>query len=187
MNIKLQGLLNAAAYIERELGEDAYQRVLAACDPTVRDQVQSGIAIEWHPMEELVHFLETAQRVLRMGDELSRAAGAEGARQNKRGFMKRAAMWLASPQYVMRRATGLWSQFNDTGELVLLDMDEEVLHVEMVDIDTPSWTFCQVITGWADEMMRAVGFVNAKPAHTSCRARGDERCIIEVRYELPQK
>ena len=182
MNVKLQGLLNAARYVEREYGASAYERTLDRCDPEIRDRIEAGIAIEWHPMEELVEFLEKAQQVVGAGDELSRAAGAEGARQNKRGFLKRAAFWLASPQYIMNRAAQLWSQFNDSGELRILEMDEEHLRAELADIDTPSWTFCQVITGWAEEMMRAVGFHDARPQHVSCRARGDERCIILVRY-----
>ena len=93
MNIKAQGLFNAAKWIEKELGQAALRDVLRACSPAVRDRYTTAIVINWHPLEEFVEFLEVAERLLGRGDgKLAEQVGAAGARENLRGAMVRAAV-----------------------------------------------------------------------------------------------
>jgi hypothetical protein len=182
MNVKAQGLLNAASYIEERFGRDAVGEILRACSPAVRETYTTAIAINWHPVEELVEFIDTASE--KLGIPVTRLAndvGAAGARANMKGTLLRIAFYWGKPEYLMKRAAGLWRQFNDEGTMELIQMDERVLRVEVLNVDKPRSTFCEIITGWCHETAVALGIRNVRSAHAECRARGDQRCIYEVR------
>ena len=68
MQVKAQGLLNAARYLEDTYGRDALASVLRATSPAVRDTYTSAIAINWHPVEEFVEFVDAADRILGRGN-----------------------------------------------------------------------------------------------------------------------
>ena len=81
----------------------------------------------------------------------------------------------------MKRAAGLWRQFNDEGMMDLLHMDERLVRLEVRDVPKPIATFCRILTGWCSETGMALGVKNVFAAHTECIALGARRCIFEVR------
>jgi hypothetical protein len=142
----------------------------------------SAIAINWHPMSELVELLEVAERILGRSDgRLAEQIGAAGARANLKGVMVRMAFYVGKPEYLLQRITGLWRQFNDHGDMKLLELTESIVRVEVVDVPEPHWLFCCVLTGWCREVAAAVAIEGARARHVECRARGGARCIWEVR------
>lgn len=182
MNVKAQGLLNAAKWIEDEYGRDALGRVLRACSPAVRERYVSAIAINWHPLEELVEFLAVAERMLGRDDgRLAERVGAAGARANMKGTLVRVAVYLARPEYLMQRIAGLWNQFNDQGEMLLVSMDEKHARIEVRGVPNPHALFCATLTGWCLETAARLGIANTLVRHVQCRARGEARCLWEVR------
>lgn len=184
MNIKLQGLLNAAEFIQGHHGDRALSQVLQGCDPAVRDRYMSGIAIEWHPMEEFVQFLRVADEQLGKGDgQLAIDAGAAGARKNLRGTFKQALLWVANPEFVLKRVAALWRQFNDRGEMRVNEFRDGFTEIEVVGVDTPQYLFCCTLTGWAREVGRAAGRPRARVQHATCRDRGDARCTWQLEWE----
>src|SRR5581483_1315562 len=150
---KAQGLLNAAKWIEENYGTSSLTEVLRACSPAVRDRYASAIAIEWHPMEEYVEFMTAADRIVGRGDgRVAEYIGASAARANLRGVMVRFAFYVTRPEYLLKRVTSLWQQFNDEGAMKLLHVDDTCISVEIVDVKTPNWLFCCAVTGWAREI-----------------------------------
>ena len=183
MELKLQALLNAMKCVEEHYGAESLDRVLAACRPVLRERHETGIAIEWHPIEEYIEFLERADELLGRGDGgFGVEAGAYAARQNLRGMMKRALFWVMNPSFLMRRAMGFWRQFNSAGSLELRDLQPGLCRMEVKDLPFANWTFCNTFIGWAEEMGEAIGWEGAKATHPECRARGDARCIVETRW-----
>jgi signal transduction histidine kinase len=149
----------------------------------VRERYISGIAIEWHPQSEFVEFLRHAEAVIgKPPGAVSKAIGAEGARINTRSMAKRAVMYVASPEFLLRRIASLWSQFNDQGEMRILSIDERQAHIELVGLPDPNELFCATITGWCEVIGDAVGFDRPRSEHTHCRARGDEACVWRVAF-----
>jgi hypothetical protein len=181
VKIKAQGLLNAAKWIEEEFGLDALERILQACSPQVRERCATAIAINWHPMQEFVEFLTMAEQALGSGSgRLAERIGEQGARNNLKGALIRMAFWVSKPDFLMKRVAGLWRQFNDEGEMVILHADHDVRRFEVTGVSTPNWLFCCTITGWGTVTTQAAGIVNPVARHVQCRARGASRCLWEV-------
>jgi hypothetical protein len=183
VQIKAQGLLNAAKWIEEEYGRDSLGLVVRACSPEVRERYMSAIAINWHPMEELVEFVETADRMLGRGNgKLAENIGAAGARANMKGVVARMALYLAQPQFFIRRVAGLRSQFNDEGEMLVNHLDDRYGQLEIRGVTTPHPIFCGVLTGWIRELATGMGIITPAVRHTQCVCRGEGHCYWDVRW-----
>ena len=182
LNVKVQGLLNAAKWIEEEYGAAALQAVLRECSVGVRERCSFAIPLSWHPVEELVELLTVAERKLGQEDgKLAEAIGAAGAHSNMKGVLVRFARYLVGSEYLTRRIAGMWRQFNDDGEMrVISDTDANVV-LEMVGIKQPHWLFCCTLTGWCREVSLAMGARQPIVRHVQCRTRGDERCVYDIR------
>jgi hypothetical protein len=181
VQVKAQGLLNAAKWIEEEFGHATIQQILRNCSPRLRERCATAIAINWHPMEELVEFLEVAERVLGTGDgRVAERIGEAGARANLKGALIRMAFWISKPEFLMKRVAGLWQQFNDEGEMTMLHVGHDFRRFEVTGLSTPNWLFCCTITGWGKITTQAAGVTNPIARHIECRGRGDSRCVWEV-------
>lgn len=183
MNVKAQGLLNAARWVRETYGEHALADILAQCSEPVRERVRSGIAINWNPIEEYVEFLGAAERLLGRNDgRIAEQAGSYGARVNMKPAIVRISVYLLRPEFLMRRVMGIWSQFNDEGEMRVLSFDEDGAQTELVGIRNPQWLFCCSLTGWARELAKTVAKEDATCKHVQCRGRGEPRCLWEIRW-----
>ena len=183
MQVKAQGLLNAAKYIEDEYGRDALGEVVRACSEPVRERYIAAIAINWHPMEEFVEFVEKADKMLGRGNlKLAEEVGAAGARANMKGTVIRIAVYIAKPEFFFRRVAGLWRQFNDEGEMLVHNLDEHAGTMEVRGVSTPHPVFCAVLSGWMREVATGIGIQNPHVRHRQCRTRGDAQCIWEARW-----
>ncbi len=183
MQVKAQGLLNAVKWIEESYGQGALRDVIRACGPEVRERYTSAIAIEWHPVAEFVEFLAAADRLLGHGDgRVAEDIGAAGARVNLRGTALRMVFYAARPEFLMKRITQLWSRFNDEGSMNLLHFDDYSSTIEVRGVVTPHVLFCSTLTGWAREVVLAMGGTTPSVRHVECRARGDARCLWHLRW-----
>jgi hypothetical protein len=180
MNVKAQGLLNAAKHIESAFGRDALGRVLRACSAPVRETYTTSTAIAWHPVSELCEFVEVAEAELGGRGKLAQEIGAAGARANMKGMLLRIALYWGKPEYLMKRVIGVWRQYNDEGVMELLEMGPESAKIEVNGIREPSETFCRILTGWWIEIAIGLGGQLVTANHPECRARGGRRCIWEL-------
>jgi hypothetical protein len=188
VQIKAQGLFNAAKWVETEYGQPALRDVLRECSPAVRERYTSAIVINWHPVEEFVEFLEVTEKLLGRGDgRTAEMVGAAGARENLRGAIARAALFLANPEFMMKRVSSLWSQFNDEGSMEMTKFLPNEMTIEVKGVAKPHWLHCCTITGWAAEVAAHFGWRSPAAKHPRCRAKGDTRCIWEIRGELPDE
>ncbi len=186
MQVKAQGLLHAAMHIEETYGRDVLVSVLRATSPPVRETYTSAIAINWHTVEEQCEFVDVAEAQLgNRSGKLAKAIGAAGARASLKGVILQVALYLTKPAFLMSRFAGMWRQFNDEGSLDLLNMTTARATIELRGIKKPMATLCQVVTGWIDEVTHTLGFEVTFVQHTECRARGNARCIWEVKGERP--
>ncbi|MBI5534323.1 MAG: hypothetical protein HY898_16485 [Deltaproteobacteria bacterium] len=185
MNIKAQGLINAARWIEEQHGRPALSAILAECSVGVRDRYIAAVPIEWHPAAELVEFLSVANRLVgnhdgRMWEEV----GASGARANLKGVVFLIATYLTKPDALIRRVASVWTQFNDEGELHMTRYEPGLMLLELQGAASPGKPFCGTICGWARELTSAVGFREPVARHIQCTASGASSCVWEVRWKL---
>jgi predicted hydrocarbon binding protein len=184
MNVKAQALLHAAAWIRETYGAETLDAVLATCSHGVRERVATGNPIDWHPARELDEILTAIDRVLGRGDgALAEEAGAAAARFNLGRMGLRIAFFLGRPEFLMRRVAGVWRQYNDEGQMQILEFANGRMVAELVGVDTPSWAFCASITGWLREAAIAVGLKRVVANHIECKSRGANRCVWHVRRD----
>jgi hypothetical protein len=183
VQIKAQGLLNAAKWVEEEYGRDALATIIRSCSPAVRERYISAIAINWHPVEEFIEFVEKSDELLgRSNGKVAEAIGAAGARANMKGVVVRIAFYLAQPEFFFRRVAGLWRQFNDEGEMIVHHIDDRSSRTEIRGLKHPNAVFCNVLTGWVREIAVGLGTESPTARHTECLTRGDARCMWEARW-----
>lgn len=184
MNIKAQGLLNAARWIQEQHGDALLSAVLAECSVAVRDRYTSALPIEWHPAAEFVEFLQVAHRLAPQRDErIWEEVGASGARANLKGVVFLVATYLARPDALIRRVASVWSQFNSEGELVMTRYEPGFLQLEVRGVRSPGRPFCGTICGWARELTASVGFANPVASHVQCTCQGAPTCVWEVKWQ----
>jgi hypothetical protein len=183
VNVKAQGLLNAATWIEETHGQTALRDVLHACSADVRERYTSAIAINWHPLSEFVEFVGAADRLLGNGDgKMAEEIGAAGARANMKGTFVRLLFYVAKPEFLMTRIAQLWVRFNDQGSMHLVEIESRVAILEVRGVDTPHRLFCATLTGWTREVVKAMGGILPLSTHAECRARGDAKCLWRIRW-----
>jgi predicted hydrocarbon binding protein len=183
LRTKAQGLVSTIKWIEATHGRAALDEVLAGCSAPVRARCASVLAIEWVPVAEVVEFVGAADRLLSTGTgKLAEAAGEVGAREGIRSPFLRAAFYLAKPEFLMRRAASVWSQYCDQGEMHAHTFDGRTATFEVTGADETHAIFCALLTGWIREIARATGVANPSVRHAECRARGEDRCFWELRW-----
>ena len=183
MRIKAQGLLNAAKWVRRQHGDDVLTQILAQASPELRERASTAIAIEWHEAAEFEEFLALAERTIDgPPGSVARALGAAGAEANMSGFMRRAAFYIARPEYALKRVASAWGQFNDEGAMALGSFSAEHARVEVTGVDPPGPLFCEALSGWCEVLSRRVGAKGPRVAHTECRLRGNALCAWRVSF-----
>jgi predicted hydrocarbon binding protein len=186
VNIRAQGLLNAAKLIETRYGQSALRDVIRACHADVRERYITATPLQWHPMRELVDLLEVAERKLGKGDgAVAEEIGAAGARANMSGVFARLVTYITRPEFLMKRVVMLWRQYNDEGEMRLVVFDQHSLTVEVSGVPDPSWLFCCTLTGWCREILATMGAESPVARHVECRARGGNHCLWNVWWKNP--
>ena len=154
MQMRAQGLLNAAKYIEERFGRDRLGELLRSASPAVRATYTSCIGINWHPVEELCEFSERADGRLATGDGmLIQEIGAAGARASLKRVGLRVAVYRTRPEILMTRVAAMWSQFNDEGSMPVLEVvppgasEFGTTKIEVRGVVAPPTTFCRTLTG----------------------------------------
>ena len=147
----------------------------------------TAIAIEWHEAEELEEFLQHAEAVLGgPPGKVAKQLGAAGAESNMSGFLRRAAFYVARPEYAMKRVASAWRQFNDEGEMVLsLTSRPTYSVVEVRGASPPGPLFCETLTGWCEVLGgQGRGASNARATHTGCTpSRSEPHCRWRVTWD----
>jgi hypothetical protein len=192
MNVKAQGLLNAVRWVEQTYGAAGLRDVLGACEASTRARCTSAIAINWHPVEELLDFVAAAERVLPKSDKwhVAEEIGAAGARANTKGFLIRSIIYISKPEFLYKRVAGAWQQFNDAGEMTLLRIEHRgendgdnfgSADIAVTGTGLTSALFCRVLSGWCMEIARAIGTQSPVVHHIECTAKRDARCVWRIR------
>jgi hypothetical protein len=94
----------------------------------------------------------------------------------------RAFFRIASPGFILKKASQVWRQYYDSGELDVLRSEHGSVDLEVLDFPTPNVAHCESVAGWVEQCIKMTGGDDVSVNHSSCRARGDERCLFELRW-----
>ncbi len=184
-NIKGTSFFGRLQYVRRYHGEGAVERVLAAmADQAMASQLRRGaLRSAWYPFAAYVDLNECVDRVCGRGDgSLPRAMAAQVA-EDDLASIYRAFLRVASPSFVLRHVGQIWKQYHDSGRVVVLRDEPAHVDLEVVGFDTPHHVHCDAVGGWMERCVQMTGVKGAKVTHPSCRARGADRCLYEVRWQ----
>jgi hypothetical protein len=126
-----------------------YQR---GCHPD-----SSIVAVGWYDDTILVETLRTVEEVLRERDPkiietLGRFAAEQDLTRIHRVFLR-----MASPAFVLERATNLWRRFFDSGR-------------------------CRNLQGYLQRLFELVGAKDVTVGHPECRVYGGALCRFAIRW-----
>jgi uncharacterized protein (TIGR02265 family) len=182
--VKGTAVQSSLRYVQERFGQETLARVIDRLDPPDREVFHHGILpSSWYPMSAFLHFMQEARRQLGSQDkELLRHMGVAscdyGMSTVYRIFFK-----LGSPEFVIGRASGVFSSYYDTGRVRIVDSGPGRAIVELEDFDGAGPEFCERLHGWMERILELAGARNVRSAHSSCVHRGDAVCRFEGRWE----
>jgi hypothetical protein len=182
--VKGTTLYGRLKYVRSHHGEAPLDRVLAELpDQDMARNLRLGaIRSEWYPFETLVSLIEAIDRVCGKGDgALFRPMAAQIAEDDLKTVYK-AFFRIASPGYIITKASHVWQQYYDAGELVILKNEPNAVDLEIRKFPTPNRTHCESISGWIERCIAMTGAASVLVSHPECRAEGRARCIFEARW-----
>lgn len=173
-------VLSLQVFLRKTYGEDVYGRALDAL-PSDEAEPLRGIVlpVNWYPAPAYIHALKAAREVSG-DDKFFERYGAFAAEFQINAF-RRFILRFASPVFFLDRAGRMWRRTYDTGEWEVEGGDRFVRGTlrgfTIVDAD-----YCRVLVAWIHRASQLTG-TRGHTEHPSCRARGDEACVFEGRWE----
>ncbi len=170
------------AYVEREAGGQAVQRVLARAglsgvEERLRDEnywfsYETKLAL-WSAAEEVLDDTEVAEHVGASVLDLSVATG-----------LKHTLRALGTPGLVYANVVRVNAKFNWAHRLVVVDKDAAHVRVRYTDISGVGYHHydCGYTRGLLATVPQLFGLPPAHVAHPVCGARGDPWCEFDVRW-----
>jgi hypothetical protein len=182
-NVKGSALASRLLWVRLGHGEAGLERLEAAASPDLSPVLVNGVAMaRWYPFPLFIELNETIDRVFGRGDlslvwELGRFGAEANLKTVYRLFYK-----VGTVRWILGRAARLWGAHYDTGEMRLIDDRPGTGTLEIVGWDQPHRIHCMSVAGWAERSVEISGGRDAKVTELSCRARGDERCLLQATW-----
>jgi len=178
--VKGSVLVNDRAYVLGRYGPDAWAEVLAAMDPADRETLESVLAVGWYSIGVQHRLLEAIHREL--GDREPDVIAAVGRHSAELHLTRihRVFFRMASPAYVIEKATEYWSRFYDEGRWRVVRVERGV---DSALVDAPATELaCRVLVAYMQRLFELVGARDVVVRHTNCRMRGGTECAFTVRW-----
>src|SRR4051794_31679780 len=170
------------AYVEREGGRDAVDRVLAATGMTEREADLRDEA-SWFSFEEKIALwsaageaLDDPQVALHGGRAALELSVAEG--------LKRALRALGSPELVFRNVVRANAKFNWSHRLDCEQVGPQRVRLRYIDLCGVGYDKldCDYTAGLLSVVPQLFGLPAAKVSHVACGSRGAECCEFDVTW-----
>ena len=154
-----------------------------ASSAELRSVVEHGaVRATWYPFEMFVELNERIDKMFGKGDlarvkELGRYGADANLTTIYRLFYK-----VGTVQWILSRASRLWGLHYDAGRMIVRAPGGREVELEIVDYDTPHRTHCLSVEGWIERSVELSGGKEVQLEELDCRARGDARCRMRVRW-----
>ena len=182
--VKGTAVLASLRYVRERFGDDALARVIEALPDADRAAFGHGaLASSWYEMDAFLHFMQEAERQLGAQEpdvvrRMGRASCDYGVTTVYKIFFK-----VGSPEFIITRATRVFSNYYDTGELRIVESDPRRVVGELAGFEGGGPQFCDRIFGWMQRTLELAGAKNLRSAHSACVHRGDPVCRFEGRWD----
>ena len=182
-NVKGSALVSRLLWVSLNHGEAGIERLADASSAILRAVVRQGAArATWYQFELFVELNEKIDQLFGKGDlALVKELGRYGADANLttiyRLFYK-----VGTVQWILSRASRLWGMHYDAGRMIVRAGGGREVELEIMDYDTPHRVHCTSVEGWIERSVELSGGDEVALDELDCRARGDARCRMRVRW-----
>ncbi len=182
--VKGTAVQSSLRYVGERFGQETLARIVGRLERPDREVLgQAILPSSWYPMSAFLHFMQEARRELGPKDpellrQMGRASCDYGMTTVYRVFFK-----LGSPEFVIGRASGVFSSYYDTGSVRIVERGPGLAIVELADFDGAGPEFCERLHGWMERILELAGARNVRSAHSSCVHRGGAVCRFEGRWD----
>jgi hypothetical protein len=182
-NVKGSALTSRILWVSLNHGKTGVARLAAAAGAELAALIEDGVVRStWYPFDLFVELNQQIDRLFGTGDlALVKELGRYGADANLttiyRLFFK-----VGTVQWILARASRLWGLHYDAGRMIVRAPGGREVELELVDYDTPHRTHCLSVEGWIERSVELSGGKEVRLDELSCRARGDDRCRMRVRW-----
>jgi uncharacterized protein (TIGR02265 family) len=177
--VKGTAVLASVRFVRDRFGEPALTRVLDALTSEDRSLLSKNILVSaWFPMSLLLRFMVEAERQLAPEEpELARAMGRASADYGLT-TVYRMFFRVASPEFIIGRATRVFGSYYDTGNVVPIESGPGHAIFTLEGFEGAA-QFCARILGWMERTLELAGAKDIQIAHATCVYRGDDVCRFE--------
>lgn len=181
--LKGASYLSTLAFIDERFGADGHQRVLARVPDEDRAFFEGLILpISWYPLAPFPRLLRALDEELGRGDgKLAEERGIWAAIRDMK-TTHRILLKLASPTWVVHKATSLWKNFHTTGTWETKPDGPNAAHATLRDLAIVDAALCATLGGWIIGLLTVSGCKHIHLTHTACRAHGAPACAYHVTW-----
>jgi hypothetical protein len=171
------------AFVQKEFGSEGVTRILAALPIAERQMLSSATAIDWIPVEPVLHFHHELERQFGAGDlSVCVRAGRFSAGWSLNSVLKMLVR-LQSPHALVDRAASVWSRYHDTGHWELEPKEPQRFSAKLVGFEVRDPHFCARLRGWLQGAIELTGGVHAITTEFKCRCKGHEYCAYATTWQ----
>ena len=171
------------AFVQQEFGPQGVEAILAALPAGDRQLLSSAMAIEWIPVEPVLHFHHELERQFGSGDlSLCVRAGQFSAGWSMNSVLKMFVR-MRSPRWLMDKGASVWSRYHDTGRWQLDPEEELRISGKLVGFEVRDPHFCARLRGWLKGVVELTGGKGAETTEPRCRCRGHDHCSYLMTWQ----
>jgi hypothetical protein len=177
-------LVPVRAALKELFGDAGWRRVLAELPPADRVLIDGLIVPDnWYERRMHTELIEVASRLfLAESPGLGRRIGARVARHHDR-FYLRPILRLGGPLMLARRASAIYREYFQGGEMSVLESRDHGARLMLVDPNTPRF-FCQeTLVGFCEEIVRLGGREVVHVTSPVCRHAGADHCELDMEWK----
>jgi uncharacterized protein (TIGR02265 family) len=176
-------LKSRLGFVEQHWGRPGLQRVLEELSDEDRRALEAILTVKWYPFEVGERLDEAIVRVLGDGrTDVFERLGVASADANlttlHKGFLT-----PGRPHAFLAKAPQIYRFYYETGSREYEPKDENSGTLTTRDAETFSTPDCLTVVGWYRRALEMCGATGIRIQEPQCRARGDDVCRYELRWE----
>ncbi|MFO7659025.1 MAG: hypothetical protein R6W78_18345 [Bacteroidales bacterium] len=182
MNVKGTALTTTRDFVKKNF-PDKYNEWLNCLPPKSKVFYSSSIdATKWYPLKE--SYLQAIECVINKFFNGDTAKGAEAigrysAEVALTGFYK-VFLLIASPRFLMQRASKIFSTFYDPSEIVIVEEDSTHATIKIVKFDEIDLALEYRIAGWVKKAIEMANSKNPEYKFGKMLSKGDD--CTEIKF-----
>lgn len=175
---KAKGVVYCAArdYVRKTHGDDALDACLAELPHAQRLEAESAVPIGWYPLDLVVDFLGSVDKVCGTGDGAECAAIGRFSADWALNMFHRMFLRFKSPHWMLEKAPKMWTTYYDSGLWTVLPHTERTMGCQLREFGTANPVMCHRLMGWLQRAGELTGAPDVVVEHPKCRSRGDDCC-----------